>query len=125
MFVRYETIFDNIAPLLDFMDMPKGSINRFPKKKTRASAIEEIPVETLKQLDHMYGNFSDELAKLDDVEIRKRTNHRIFTTTYLKSPYLKAFAEQVPFELKAFLKKRAPGISTILRKIKKFTNHSA
>lgn len=122
MFIRYETIFDNIAPLLNFLDIPKSSVESFPKKKIRTSTIENISVETLRQLDHMYGSFSDELAKLEDVEIRERTDRRVFATTYLKSPYLKAFAEQAPFELNAFLKNRAPKIYTTLQKIKQLKN---
>lgn len=120
MFIQYETIFDNVEPLLDFLDLPNSCIDSFPKKKKRASTFEEIPVETLKQLDHIYGDFSDELAKLDDVEIRKRAKHRIFAMTYLKSPYLKAFA----FDLIALLKNHTPNIYTMLRKIKQLTNRS-
>ena len=120
MFIRYETIFDNVEPLLDFLDLPNSCIDSFPKKKKRASTLEEIPVETLKHLDHIYGDFSDELAKLDDVEIRKRANHRIFSMTYLKSPYRKAFS----IELKLLLKNHTSKIYTMLRKIKQLTNRS-
>ena len=78
----------------------------------------EIPVETLKQLDYMYGDFSDELAKLDDVEIRKKATHRTFAMTYLKNPYLNILSEQASHESKAWLKKHNPKIYTILRKMK-------
>lgn len=118
LFIRYETLFDNVEPLLDFLDLPKDCIEGFPEKKKRNSAIDEIPVSTRKQLDLMYGDFSDELAQLPDVEIRQRTTPNFWEMPYLKSPYLKAYIGQAAFETKELLRKFAPQLYTLLRKLK-------
>ncbi len=125
MFIRYESLFDNVTLLLDFLDLPKDCIGSFPRKKTRTSTIEEIPPDTLKQLDHLYGDFADELARLNDVTVRERTKHETFSKTFFKSPYLNALAAQPAFESKAFLKKHVPKIHTVLRKMKQRTNRLA
>jgi len=118
LFIRYETLFDNIEPLLEFLDLPGDCIEGFPKKRKRSSAIDDIPVVTRKQLDLMYGDFSDELAQLADVEIRKRTNRNFREMPYLKSPYLKAYIGQAAFESKELLRKYTPQLYTLLRKLK-------
>ncbi len=118
MFIRYENIFDNVGAIIDFLDLPKECIDSFPKNKNRNSSISDIPAETLKQLEHMYGGFSDELAKLDDIEIRKNTNRGFFVISYLSWPYLKAFFEQSSYESKALLKRHCPKIHTMLKWIR-------
>ncbi len=125
MFIRYETLFDNVALLLDFLDLPKDCIDSFPRKKTRTSTTEQVPADTIKRLDHMYGDFSDELARLNDVTVRKRKNHKTFSRTHARSPYLNALAEQPAFEAKEFLKKHVPKMHTVLRKMKQRTNRLA
>lgn len=117
MFVRYESIFDNIEAILDFLDLPKECIENFPKSKNRSSSIQDIPVETLGQLDNMYGDFSDQLEKLDDVEIRVNENQKTSKIRYLTPPYIRAFVDQLIYELKERLKKYAPKIYTMLKVI--------
>ncbi len=118
MFIRYETIFDNVEAILEFLELPKESIDRFPKSKKRSSSIDDIPTETLNQLDQMYGGFSDELAKLDDVEIRINKDRRFIMNTYLSRPYLQAFAEQAFYEVKELLKRYYPKIFSMLKNIR-------
>ena len=110
MFVRYETIFDNVDSLVEFLDLPKDCVDSFPKKKKRASTIAGIPLKTRQQLNLMYGNLSDEFEKLDDVEIRQRTSQKSRAMTYLTSPYLNSIVEQPAIELKLLLRQAQSGM---------------
>ena len=124
LFIRYETLFDNAEFLLDFLDIPKTSLDSFPPKKERLSSIIDIPVETRKQLDLMYGEFSNELSRLDDVEIRQAGNRKMFSMPYLTKPYIRAITSQIPHLCKGLLKSHNPRIYRMLKKIKQLTNHS-
>jgi|GEM_PF-600208 len=116
LFVRYETIFDNIEHILEFVGIPKSGINRFPEKKKRASTKEGIPAETVKYLDDMYGEFSEKLVKLNDIEIRQDGRRSIFSVKYMDTQYRKALAGQVANE--------HPKTFAMLKKIKQLTNRS-
>ena len=105
MFIRYETIYDNLATLLNFLDLPKKCIDKFPKRIKRNSDFAEISIETRKQLDDMYGDFSDELGRLDDIEIRRKKSYGNFSIEYLTPPYIKAVARQASQESKGFFNK--------------------
>jgi len=70
MFIRYETLYENLDELFNFLDIPKKYIDKFPKKNERVSKIENIAHETLNDLDRIYEKFNSELLKLDDVEIK-------------------------------------------------------
>ena len=69
-FVRYARIWDNLESLADFLELPGSAIEEFPEKMERSSCVDEIPEETIRRLKHLYGPFSEELMKLNDVEIR-------------------------------------------------------
>ena len=115
LFVRYETLFENIRPLLDFLELPKEQLEHFPRKQTRSSLAEGISATTLAQLDEMYGDFARELAELDDVEVRQGGRHWPMAGRYFEVPYLKAYAGQGAFEVKALLEQHAPKTYTMLR----------
>ena len=87
MFIRYESIFDNIEPLIDFLELPKIAIHDFPKKKKRKSLSIEVSDEILRNLQEIYGSFSDELKSLKDIELRIPPQNRSLTKTYLSYPY--------------------------------------
>jgi hypothetical protein len=95
LFVRYETIFDNVRHLLEFTEIPEDSIEKFPPKKQRNSKKEEISVETASLLDQMYGDFADQLDKLDDIEIRQAGTRRVLLMKQVNLQYGMAIAEQV------------------------------
>ena len=119
MFVRYEKIFDNVEAIINFLDLPKETIGKFPENISRSSSLDDIPVEALKQLDEMYGDFANNLAKLDDVEIRSDTSNAFSIIKYFNVPYLKAFKDQILYVLKEFVKNYFPYIFAQLKKIKK------
>jgi len=124
LFIRYETLFDNLEFLFDFLEIPKARIDTFPREQKRSSNLSDISVETRKQLDVMYGDFSRELSKLDDVEIRQAGNRKIFSMTYLKTHYIRAIATQIPDYSKYLIKKHSPRIFGLLKKLKKLTKWS-
>ena len=117
MFVRYETIFDNVEAILDFLGLPEECIKHFPENKNRSSSIDELPVETLKQLDGMYADFSDELGEMGDVEIRVNKNRNTSKIKYISPPYLKAFTEQLLYAIKEILKIYTPKVYVMLKSI--------
>lgn len=115
-FLRYETLFDNIEPLIEFLGIPKAYTSAFPTKKSRTSSKGDISSETLKLINRIYGDFSGELAKLNDVEIRIPTRQKRLAMTSLKNPYLKALATQ-PYKKMAatYVKEKNPTIYRILK----------
>ena len=120
MFIRYETIFDNVPAILEFIGLPENCIQNFPESKSRSSSTNNIPSETLKQLDAMYGDFEAELSKLNDVEVKENANNKSFFIKYFNAPYFRAFSEQIAYDLKEIVKKISPKIYTILKsKIKR------
>jgi hypothetical protein len=124
LFIRYETLFDNVEVLLDFLGIPKTNIDSFPKKKKRSSSLSDIPIETRKKLDGMYGDFSSELSRLDDVEIRQAGKRKMFSMTYLTKPYIRAIGTQYSYPLKMFFRKLNPRLYVKLKKIITKSNQS-
>ena len=119
MFIRYETIFENIEPLLEFLEVPRTYIDTFPKRRDRKSSESEISFKTLESLNDIYGSFCDELAMLQDVEVRKRNVPVPWMTTYLSKSYRNALI----WTTKDSFKEANPGIYNMLRKIKKFVKY--
>jgi hypothetical protein len=70
MFIQYERIWDNVEQLISFLELPKSSIKEFPEKKERCSNPNEQPQEVIRGLYKMYGAFIEELAILNDMEIK-------------------------------------------------------
>ena len=121
MFIRYETIYDNLESIQEFLNLPQDFLDRFPKRKNRTAVWEKISTETRQKLDRLYGDFSNKLARLDDVEIRG-SDRKMFVMTYFKNPYLRAFAGQCLLESKIKLKEYMPPIYSTLKRIKHSTN---
>jgi len=99
LFVRYETIFDNVHSLLEFANIPDSAVHDFPKKKKRESRRETISTETMKLLDKMYGSFASKLEKIDDIEVRCKGNRRLFVIHYLSKEYCRALSKQAIYEV--------------------------
>lgn len=104
LFIRYETLFDNVDALVEFLDLPQDCLTNFPKKKKRASSLEQLPRKIQQQLDQMYGDFNEELRKLNDVELRQRKTPQNLPLKFLKNPYLNALAEQPAVEFKLLIR---------------------
>lgn len=87
LFVRYETLFENLSQILDYAQLPASAIDDFPKKRTRESLEADISKKTNRQLQKMYGDFQNELEGLPDVEIRSGKKMNPFEMTYLVSRF--------------------------------------
>ena len=87
MFIRYESIFNNIEPLVEFLDLPKSAVENFPKKKERKSSLDEVPLKTINELEELYSQFSHELESLNDVEIKISQRKEPLIKTYFSEPY--------------------------------------
>lgn len=120
LFIRYETIFDNIRYIIEFANLPESSANHFPPKKKRQSVKKVIPAETVKLLDDLYGEFASKLENVNDVEVRQRGTYKVFPATYLNRQYGRALSKQTAYELKRMLNKHAVGrgLLFILVKVK-------
>ena len=117
LFIRYETLFENVGPLLDFLELPPECLQSFPARKSRHSVLADIPEATRMQLNTLYGAFARELECLDDVEIRCRAEGgRI--APYLRGAYLRACRDQVMFEGGILLRRLAPALYSWLQKLK-------
>lgn len=125
LFVRYETLFDNIRQLLEFADIPGNSINKFPKKKCRKSTREEISAKTLNLLDQMYGDFANKLEKINDIEIRQNGTNRVFSMKHVNVQYGRALVNHAIYKTKRLLYKHSPNTFAVLKTIKQLINRSA
>ena len=68
LFVRYETLFNNLSTISEFLELPSSFIDEFPKKKKRKSVHNDVSNETLQQLEKIYGEFKNELEKIPDIK---------------------------------------------------------
>jgi len=116
MFIRYENIFDNVESIINFLGLPAESINDFPENKGRNSSLDSIPKKTLVDLDSIYKEFSNELEKLNDVEIRVEKDQAKYRSKLISGSYRRAFLEQGCYGIKECVKKFTPNVYTKIRK---------
>jgi len=94
LFLRYDSIWDNIGHLIDFLELPEYVINDFPKKRERNSLIDSIDAETYDKLKSMYRNFSAQIEALPNVIIREALETKASRfRCYLSSQYIKAYCQ--------------------------------
>lgn len=117
LFIRYEKLFENVQALTDFLDLPSESRHAFPQKKSRSSKRDEVSSSTLKQLEAMYGSFSEELRQLEDVEVRARPN--LTAVTLAGNPEKKVDTNQSAWNSKTLLKRYVPDTAAIMQYMKK------
>lgn len=117
LFVRYETLFDNVQSLLEFVGLPE-TIANFPRKTARNSLRDTIPTHTLKALDQMYGEFAVQLKKLSDVEVRQSQ----ITGDALIEPedigYRRELSTYLPHKTDLFLQEGTPTVLATVGRIK-------
>ena len=70
LFVKYETMWENLEEIFDFLKLPKSKIINFPKKETRASNWKDEAPEIVDGLEKIYGDLYQKLSNLPDIEIR-------------------------------------------------------
>ena len=70
LFLRHETLWDNLDALSEFLGLPDEAIDAFPEKRERNTKLNDLPPETLAGLERMYGPLRDELLERPDAEVR-------------------------------------------------------
>jgi hypothetical protein len=98
MFIRYETIFDSVEAILDFLEIPLAYSKEFPAKKERLSIDLGISPEIEKGLDKIYDNLNHRLSELGNAEVRVPPSP--FFMSYIDKIYLKAINHQIGDSLK-------------------------
>ena len=117
LFVRYETIFNNLSAIVEFLDLPQEFIDSFPKRRVRTSEGIDIRPETMATLELMYGGFAKELGNLPDTVVRIPDSRRSTWQIYTSSPYPLAVLNQA-FDLRLQLRDRAPRVYRLLSRAK-------
>ncbi len=64
--LRYETLWDNLGVLFDFLELPAAARNHFPKCRQRTSITATLPPEVTAGLNRIYGKFVEKLEMLPD-----------------------------------------------------------
>lgn len=70
MFIRYETMWEHLDEIFDFLGISKEKIKNFPQKRKRRGDWRKLPEKTKKKLLEMYGSFAEEIEKFDDIGIK-------------------------------------------------------
>ena len=86
MFIRYEKIWDNLEPLLDFAGVPQSEIPKFPEKKERKTNLDDIPDPTQADMRKIYGEFHDYLEAQPDCWVREEElgfQHRVYARNFV------------------------------------------
>lgn len=117
MFIRYESIFENIGSLIDFLELPEVAVANIPVKKERKSLQQNISDETTDKLLGIYGEFSEELKNLKDVEIRVPSDQKSLLKTYCSYPYPQAVFKNL-FDIKLMTRSNIPKTYKELQNIK-------
>jgi hypothetical protein len=69
LFIRYETLYQNLDTLFEFLNLPEDLVSTFPPYKERQSYNHELPEDTLSKLHEMHHDFIEELKLMPDVKI--------------------------------------------------------
>ncbi len=84
MLIKYETMWDHLPEIFNYLEIPSSEIKKFPKKKNRHSNFKDIPKDIEKKLYKMYGELSNTISGFDEIKI-VGSNQRdyIFSTRYI------------------------------------------
>jgi hypothetical protein len=74
LFVRYETLWQNLDALFAFLRLPEPALREFPARIERKTQTNAMSAEAVDGLRKMYQDFCDEIANLSDIVIRQKTN---------------------------------------------------
>lgn len=70
LFLRYDTLWDNLGTLREFLGISVEEMKEFPAKAARKSEELNVPLETLEKLGQMYRPFQQRLGELGDAVVR-------------------------------------------------------
>lgn len=66
LFVRYGALFDQLETIAGFLGLTQAFIDSFPPRQARHSRLDELDTTTIKGLNHMYGDFLQEIERTPD-----------------------------------------------------------
>ena len=90
LFVKYESLFDNLEQLFHFIGIDKQEIINFPAKIDRKSNIQTISSKTYEQLKTIYKPLYEEFERTDDIEECAPCDNRLakcFSPIYRRALY--------------------------------------
>lgn len=72
LFIRAETVWDNLDILQSFLELPDEAMRTFPKQQKRLSSYKRFGINRQEQdkLNQLYGDFKEELKQMPDTYIR-------------------------------------------------------
>lgn len=88
LFVRYESIFDHLDTIADFLELPPAFLESFPAQKKRKTKLKDLDEATLTGLERMYSAFARKLDELPDTFQAKTSGRPIYYL--LQAPYRRA-----------------------------------
>jgi hypothetical protein len=62
--LKYDAIYDSLAQIREFLNLPKDFLTNFPTQKERESSMDKIATETLDNLEKMYGSLENKIVSL-------------------------------------------------------------
>jgi len=67
--VKYDSIWENLKEIFDFLGLSKSLIKDFPKRKTRVIENIEYSERILRNLDKIYGDFVEKVDKYSKISV--------------------------------------------------------
>lgn len=119
LFVRYDTLWDNIETLVEFLELPEGSGRAFSPRRVRESRPDEIDERTVQGLQSMYGAFAEDLKRRKDVEVREPAGPRRRNSFLLSPEYREAWKGHLLFTVRREIEMRAPTLHGCLKSIRR------
>jgi hypothetical protein len=65
--LKYESIYESLAQIGEFLSLPPEFVSDFPPPKERGSSLDKIAQENLENLQKMYGSLQDKINSLPNV----------------------------------------------------------
>lgn len=100
LFLKYETLFDNVDEIATFLNLPQKFIADFPAKKTRNSQVDNLDKTTLTDLKKMYGRLETNFEELPDFFVKDGKALKSFSVLFDVPYYIgakKLFWKKMPF----------------------------
>ena len=69
MIIKYETLWDHLDELFEFLDIPKEKIKNFPKKIKRNINWKDQPEEIKNKLYNIYKNINEQIKEFPEIKI--------------------------------------------------------
>lgn len=77
LFVRYETMWQHLGTIFEFVGLPGSAVSKFPPRESRGSRWEDEPEPIKLKLKEMYGRLGDNISAAPDLWIGGNGANRI------------------------------------------------